>query len=131
LDIYSFQIINNVPYLFDLGSNSGTKLNRHRVLKHALKPGDVIRIGKSDILFDGIFRFLSSPFLSSFLSLSLSLTHIHTYIFTLSIHSPLVKDKETIFSQPITAEDKPVSEKSDKKTKKEPKETLVELEDDD
>lgn len=46
------ELINNVPYLIDLGSNTGTKLNRHRVLKHALKPGDVIRVGKTNIVFD-------------------------------------------------------------------------------
>jgi len=43
---------NNVPYLMDLGqAKDGTKLNGKRVTKAPLKPGDLIGMGKSDIIF--------------------------------------------------------------------------------
>lgn len=70
------QITNNVPYLIDLGSNSGTKLNGRRVLKHALKPGDVIHIGKTDLLFDGTF---SSSTLHSCILLFVTMFNCSTY----------------------------------------------------
>jgi len=42
----------NVPYLMDLGqAKDGTKLNGKRVTKAPLKPGDLIGVGKSDIIF--------------------------------------------------------------------------------
>jgi len=42
----------NVPYLMDLGqAKDGTKLNGKRVTKAPLKPGDLIGMGKSDIIF--------------------------------------------------------------------------------
>jgi len=42
----------NVPYVMDLGqAKEGTKLNGKRVVKAPLKPGDLIGIGKSNIIF--------------------------------------------------------------------------------
>jgi len=42
----------NVPYLMDLGqARDGTKLNGKRVTKAPLKPGDLVGMGKSDIIF--------------------------------------------------------------------------------
>jgi len=42
----------NVPYLMDLGqAKDGTKLNGKRITKAPLKPGDLIGMGKSDIIF--------------------------------------------------------------------------------
>lgn len=45
-------IEDNVPFLVDLGTSTGTKLNGRRVVKSALAPGDVFEIGKSKITFD-------------------------------------------------------------------------------
>lgn len=45
-------IEDNIPFLVDLGTGTGTKLNGRRVVKSALAPGDVIEIGKSRITFD-------------------------------------------------------------------------------
>lgn len=42
---------NNVPYLVDLGSSSGTKLNGKTIVKHPLAPEDIITIGSTDIRF--------------------------------------------------------------------------------
>eukprot|EP01123_Difflugia_compressa_P004700 TRINITY_DN16181_c0_g1_i1.p1 TRINITY_DN16181_c0_g1~~TRINITY_DN16181_c0_g1_i1.p1 ORF type:complete len:353 (-),score=51.52 TRINITY_DN16181_c0_g1_i1:142-1167(-) len=43
---------NNVPYIMDLGqAKDGTKLNGKTVTKAPLKPGDMIGMGKSDIIF--------------------------------------------------------------------------------
>jgi len=55
------EIIDNVPYLSDLGqAKAGTKLNNAKVIKSPLKPGDLIGIGKSQFVFqvkDGIAIF--------------------------------------------------------------------------
>jgi hypothetical protein len=37
--------------LSDMGSNSGTRLNGAKVTQHVLKPGDVIEVGSSRVLF--------------------------------------------------------------------------------
>jgi hypothetical protein len=42
----------NVPFLVDWGTSTGTKLNGRRVVKSALAPGDVFEIGKSRITFE-------------------------------------------------------------------------------
>jgi hypothetical protein len=44
---------NNVPYVVDLGqSKDGTVLNGKKVTKSALKPGDIIRLGDTDCVFN-------------------------------------------------------------------------------
>jgi len=56
------ELINNVPYLLDLGSRHGTRLNSERIkISAPLKPGDVIQIGKQVFTFevkngDNLFR---------------------------------------------------------------------------
>jgi len=49
-----FKIVvdNNVPYLMDLGqAKDGTKLNGKKITKAPLKPGDLIGLGKSNLIF--------------------------------------------------------------------------------
>lgn len=41
----------NVPFVVDLGSNKGTKLNGTKITKAPLKPGDVIKVGKTQLTF--------------------------------------------------------------------------------
>jgi predicted component of type VI protein secretion system len=41
----------NVPYVIDMGTNAGTKLNGSRITKSALAPGDVIQIGHTKLVF--------------------------------------------------------------------------------
>ena len=48
---------NNVPYIIDLGTNSGTLLNGTKITRHPLKPGDVIEIGKSKLIFEGMLAY--------------------------------------------------------------------------
>lgn len=43
----------NVPYCVDLGSSAGTKVNGKRITKEALKPGDIIEVGKTELLVEG------------------------------------------------------------------------------
>jgi len=45
------EIRENVPYLLDLGSNTGTLLNDNPVTSSPLKPGDIIKIGRSELEF--------------------------------------------------------------------------------
>jgi len=45
-------IEDNIPYIMDLGqSRDGTKLNGNKITKAPLKPGDLIGMGKSNIIF--------------------------------------------------------------------------------
>ncbi len=41
-----------VSYIEDLGSSNGTFLNENKVQKHILKPGDIIRLGKYQLVVD-------------------------------------------------------------------------------
>lgn len=41
----------NIPFVVDLGSNKGTKLNGTKITKAPLKPGDVIKVGKTQLTF--------------------------------------------------------------------------------
>lgn len=50
----------NVPYCVDLGSSAGTKVNGKKITKEALKPGDVIEVGKTELTFDGTYRLFHS-----------------------------------------------------------------------
>eukprot|EP01121_Diplochlamys_sp_Union-15-3_P003632 TRINITY_DN13573_c0_g1_i1.p1 TRINITY_DN13573_c0_g1~~TRINITY_DN13573_c0_g1_i1.p1 ORF type:complete len:113 (-),score=19.50 TRINITY_DN13573_c0_g1_i1:13-351(-) len=52
----------NVPYLLDLGARH-TRLNGTKITKAPLKPGDVIRIGKTELIFEvkGNIFFSSAP----------------------------------------------------------------------
>jgi len=45
------EIRDNIPFLLDLGTNTGTFLNEKQVTSAPLKPGDVIKLGKSDFEF--------------------------------------------------------------------------------
>jgi len=45
------EIKENVPFLFDLGSHTGTLLNGKKVTSSPLKPGDIVRIGRTDFEF--------------------------------------------------------------------------------
>jgi len=45
------EIIDNVPFLLDLGSGTGTFLNGEQITKHPLKPGDIFKMGKSEYEF--------------------------------------------------------------------------------
>lgn len=59
-------IENNVPFCVDLGTSAGTRVNNKKITKEALKPGDVIEVGKTELQFDGtpLKSFLPSAFLS-------------------------------------------------------------------
>jgi len=46
------EIKDNVPFLLDLGSNTGTLLNGKKITCSPLKPGDIIRIGRTDFEFE-------------------------------------------------------------------------------
>ena len=39
------------PYLIDLGSTNGTTVNGTRIERHRLMPGDRVRIGKHELLY--------------------------------------------------------------------------------
>jgi len=41
----------NIPFVVDLGSNKGTKLNGSKITKAPLKPGDIIKVGKTQLTF--------------------------------------------------------------------------------
>ncbi len=41
----------NIPFVVDLGSNKGTKLNGTKITKAPLRPGDVIKVGKTTLTF--------------------------------------------------------------------------------
>lgn len=41
----------NVPFVVDMGSNKGTKLNGENITKAPLKPGDIIKVGKTQLTF--------------------------------------------------------------------------------
>ena len=43
----------NVPFCVDLGSSAGTKVNGQKITKVALRPGDIIEVGKTELTFDG------------------------------------------------------------------------------
>jgi len=45
------EIIENIPYLLDLGTNSGTYLNGVKIKRTPLKPKDIIKIGKTKFEF--------------------------------------------------------------------------------
>jgi pSer/pThr/pTyr-binding forkhead associated (FHA) protein len=44
---------NYCQILFDLGSLGGTLVNGKRVIKSALRPGDVITVGTTEVIFGG------------------------------------------------------------------------------
>ena len=46
------QILNGDFHLFDLHSTNGTFVNGQRIVKSRLQPGDRIRVGKTDFVFD-------------------------------------------------------------------------------
>jgi hypothetical protein len=46
------EVTENAAVLLDLGSGHGTKVNRARVDKQVIKPGDVIKVGKTKLKFD-------------------------------------------------------------------------------
>jgi len=45
------EIRENVPFLLDLGTTTGTILNDKKVTQAPLKPGDIIRLGRTDFEF--------------------------------------------------------------------------------
>lgn len=45
---------NNVPYVIDLGSSAGTKVNGENVIKQALAPEDIISVGSTKMRFIGM-----------------------------------------------------------------------------
>jgi len=45
------EIRDNIPYLLDLGSHTGTELNHKKVTTSPLKPGDIITMGRTDFEF--------------------------------------------------------------------------------
>lgn len=49
----SISIEDNIPYLSDLGTTAGTKLNGEKIVKHPLAPGDQFVIGKTTFTFEG------------------------------------------------------------------------------
>lgn len=52
---FRIDIEDNVPYLIDLGSSYGTKLNGVEVTKAPLAPNDTIQVGDTTIFFEGLY----------------------------------------------------------------------------
>jgi len=46
------EITESTAYVLDLGSGHGTKVNRVKIDKQVLKPGDVIKVGKTKLKFE-------------------------------------------------------------------------------